>query len=76
MSWLAAFRRRKQAVKSALRRLCGRPQPTTADCAAARARVAAGLPDPADPGRDRCLARGYCCETGCRSCPWGHRRRG
>ena len=69
-SALSRFRIAKQVVKSAAKRLFGCVQPTLAECRAARARVEAGTPDPADPGRDRCLARGYCCETGCRSCPW------
>ena len=65
----------KQVVKSALKRLFGRSQPSLADCRLARERMATGLANPSDPERDICLARGYCCETGCRSCPWGYRRR-
>lgn len=72
---LRRIRIAKQVVKSALKRLLGRPQPSLAECRAARERVDTGRPDPRDPGRDRCLARGYCCETGCMGCPWGHRRR-
>jgi len=64
------MRRREamQVVKSALNRLFGRPQPFRAEILAARSRVDQGVSG--DPARDRCLARGYCCETGCRACPW------
>ena len=64
----------KQMLKSAIKRLLGKPQPTRAEILAARARVEAGIQgscDAGDPGRDYCLARGFCCERGCRACPWG-----
>jgi hypothetical protein len=73
------LRRWKQVAKSTVKRLLGRPQPRLADIAAAEARVdqgIAGIHDGGDPQRDRCLARGYCCEKGCRACPWGHGSRG
>ena len=65
----------KQVLKSAVRRLLGQPQPTRSEILSARARVERGTPgllDGGDPGRDYCLARGFCCERGCRACPWGH----
>ncbi len=65
------FRELRQVVKSALKRLLGRPQPYRQEILAARARVEAGRAgNGSDPGRDYCLARGYCCERGCRACPW------
>ena len=70
-----AVQRWKQTVKSVLKRLLGRPQPSRAEIAAARFRVehgTAGCLDQGNPGRDYCLARGFCCKRGCRSCPWGH----
>ena len=63
----------KQVVKSAIKRLLGKSQPTRVAILAARLRVEAGTPgvnDAGDPGRDYCLARGFCCERGCRACPW------
>jgi hypothetical protein len=72
------FHEAKQVVKSALKRLFGRPQPTRTEILLARQRVETGVPgsvDGGDPGRDYCLARGFCCERGCRACPWGHRAR-
>lgn len=66
----------KQVVKSALKRLFGKTQPHRSEILTARARVNAGIQgscDAGDPGRDYCLARGFCCERGCRACPWGHR---
>jgi len=66
----------KQVVKSAVKRLLGKVQPTRGEILSARQRVEAGTPganDRGDPGRDYCLARGFCCERGCRACPWGHR---
>ncbi len=71
------FNEAKQVLKSAVKRLFGKPQPVRAQILAARERVEAGTPgicDNGDPGRDYCLARGFCCERGCRACPWGHRR--
>ena len=70
------FREVKQVVKSALKRLLGKSQPTRGEIVSARQRVETGIPgsqDRGDPGRDYCLARGFCCERGCRACPWGHR---
>ncbi len=69
----------KQVLKSAIKRLLGRPQPSRVEICAARTRVENGTPgllDNGDPGRDYCLARGFCCERGCRACPWGHRSSG
>lgn len=69
-------REAKQVVKSLLKRLIGRQQPTRLEIRSARVRVEGGTPgllDGGDPGRDYCLARGFCCERGCRACPWGHR---
>ena len=65
------FREAKQVLKSAVKRLLGRSQPYRHEILAARARVDAGAAgNGSDPGRDYCLARGYCCERGCRACPW------
>lgn len=78
MSLATRWRRLKQIVKSAIKRAFGKPQPTLAEIAAAEQRVAAGVPgslDHGNPQRDLCLARGYCCEKACRSCPWGWKPR-
>ena len=72
------FHETRQVVKSALKRIFGKQQPTRNDIRCARVRVESGTPgilDAGDPGRDYCLARGFCCERGCRACPWGHRAR-
>jgi hypothetical protein len=72
------FQRIKQVVKSAVKRCLGQPQPSLLEIRSARVRVEggkAGLLDGGDPGRDHCLARGFCCERGCRACPWGYRKR-
>lgn len=68
----------KQVLKSAVKRCLGKPQPSRAEILSARVRVEGGTPgllDGGDPGRDYCLARGFCCERGCRACPWGHKKR-
>ena len=67
----------KQVLKSTIKRLVGKTQPSRVDITSARARVERGTPgllDAGDPGRDYCLARGFCCERGCRACPWGKSR--
>ena len=67
-------REARQVLKSAFKRLLGRAEPYRQDILTARARVEAGCAGSGgDPGRDYCLARGYCCERGCRACPWGNR---
>jgi hypothetical protein len=77
-AWMQALRRGRQRIADAVRRACGADRPTHAEVLAARARVAAGCAGAThpqrDPGRDHCLARGYCCERGCRGCPWGRGR--
>lgn len=63
----------KQVFKSTLKRLLGKSQPTRGEILAARQRVeegTSGCQDRGDPGRDYCLARGFCCERGCRACPF------
>ena len=61
----------RQVLKSGIKRLLGRRQPYRSEILAARTRVEAGqVGGGGDPGRDYCLARGFCCERGCRSCPW------
>ena len=63
----------KQVIKSALKRLLRKSEPTRGEILAARRRVESGIQgsqDRGDPGRDYCLARGFCCERGCRACPW------
>ena len=75
MRWdLWRRRLRQRLVTDPLLRSRGRPVPTRGERRAARVRVAQGLAGALDGGkqqRDFCLARGYCCRTGCRYCPWG-----